>query len=472
MAIPTKTKKMIANAGDKSAFSFHTKPNNLFTSAKGLNKQVIENLSKQKGEPQWMLDFRLKAYEIFLEKPMPNWGADLSGIDFDNIHYYVRPQDKTKRDWKDVPEDIKNTFDKLGIPEAERKFLAGAGAQFESEMVYHSLAKDLAKQGVIFISTDDALKKYPKLFKQYFGTVVPPYDNKFASLNSAVWSGGSFIYVPKGVHIKLPLQAYFRINIENMGQFERTLIIADEGSSVHYVEGCTAPTYSSDSLHSAVVEIIVKKNARVQYTTIQNWSGNVYNLVTKRALANENSEMFWLDCNLGSKVTMKYPSIILREPGAKGEIQSLAFASSGQHQDAGGKVIHLAPNTSSTIISKSISKNGGQTTYRGLVKVAKGAKNVKTRVVCDALMLDPESRSDTYPTMDIKEKDVAIAHEATVANIGEDELFYLMSRGLSEEQAATLIVNGFANPIIKQLPMEYAVELNRLLTLEMTGSIG
>ena len=472
MAIPLKTKKIIATAGDKSAFSFHTKTNSIFTAKKGLNEDIIRELSRQKKEPKWMLDFRLQAYKIFLEKKMPNWGADLSGVHFDNIHYYVRPQDKTKRSWNDVPKEIKDTFEKLGIPEAERKFLAGTGAQFESEMVYHSLAKDLAKQGVIFESTDDGLKHYPEIFKKYFGTIIPPRDNKFAALNSAVWSGGSFIYVPKGVHVQLPLQAYFRINIENMGQFERTLIIADEGSSVHYVEGCTAPTYSSDSLHSAVVEIIAKKGARVQYTTIQNWSGNVYNLVTKRAVVDQDASMFWLDCNLGSKVTMKYPSVILRERGAKGEIQSLAFASKGQHQDAGGKAIHLAPDTSSTIISKSISKNGGQTTYRGLIKVIKGAKNVKTRVVCDALMLDPASRSDTYPTMDIKEKDVAVAHEATVASIGEDELFYLMSRGLSEEQAATLIVNGFANPIIKQLPMEYAVELNRLLALEMTGSVG
>lgn len=472
MAVPLKTKKILSQTGDNSASSFHTETKSFFASQKGLNADIIKEISRQKNEPEWMLEFRLRAYETFLTKKMPNWGADLAGIDFNNIHYYVRPQDKAKRNWEDVPKEIKDTFDKLGVPEAERKFLGGSGAQFESEMVYHSLAENLSKQGVIFESTDDALKNHPELFKKYFGTVVPPGDNKFAALNSAVWSGGSFIYIPKGVHIELPLQAYFRINIENMGQFERTLIIADEGSSVHYVEGCTAPTYSSDSLHSAVVEIIVKKGARVQYTTIQNWSGNVYNLVTKRAMAYENAEMFWLDCNLGSKVTMKYPSIILRERGAKGEIQSLAFASKGQHQDAGGKVIHLAPDTGSTIVSKSISKNGGRSTYRGLVKVIKGAKNVKTRVVCDALMLDSSSRSDTYPTMDIKEEDVAIAHEATVASIGEDELFYLMSRGLTEEQAATLIVNGFANPIIRKLPMEYAVELNRLLALEMTGSVG
>lgn len=472
MAIPLKTKKIIASTGDKSSVSFRTQTTSIFTAKKGLDESVIREISKQKSEPKWMLDFRLQSYKIFLEKKMPTWGADLSSIDFDSIHYYVRPQDRTKRSWDDVPQEIKDTFEKLGVPEAERKFLAGSGAQFESEMIYHSLAKKLAAQGVIFESTDDALKNHPDLFKKYFGTIIPARDNKFAALNSAVWSGGSFIYVPKGVRVELPLQAYFRINRENMGQFERTLIIADEGSSIHYVEGCTAPTYSSDSLHSAVVEIIVKKNARVQYTTIQNWSDNVYNLVTKRSSVEENGEMFWLDCNLGSKITMKYPSIILQGRGARGEIQSLAFASKGQHQDAGGKVIHLAPETSSTIASKSISKNGGQTTYRGLVKVIKGAKNVKTRVVCDALMLDPSSRSDTYPTMDIREKDVAIAHEATVASIGEDELFYLMSRGLSEEQAATLIVNGFANPIIKQLPMEYAVELNRLLALEMTGSVG
>ncbi len=472
MPIPVKTKKLINKTGNKYAPGFRTKTASVFTAKKGLTPEIIKEISRQKSEPEWMLDFRLKAYEIFLEKHMPSWGADLSKIDFDNIHYYVRPQDQTKRNWEDVPAEIKNTFDKLGVPQAEQKFLSGSGAQFESEMIYHSLAENLAKQGVIFESTDDALKNHPELFKKHFGTVVPTHDNKFSALNSAVWSGGSFIYVPKGVHVELPLQAYFRINMKNMGQFERTLIIADEGSSVHYVEGCTAPTYSSDSLHSAVVEIVVKKNARVQYTTVQNWSGNVYNLVTKRASVYENGHMFWLDCNLGSKATMKYPSVILRERGAKGEIQSLAFAGKGQHQDAGGKAIHLAPDTSSTIISKSISKNGGRTTYRGLVKVIKGAKNVKTRVVCDALMLDPASRSDTYPTMDIKEKDVTIAHEATVASIGEDELFYLMSRGLSEEQAATLIVNGFASPIVKQLPMEYAVELNRLLTLEMTGSVG
>ncbi len=472
MAVPKKTKKLLTKTGQTGTSSFKTKTTSFFAVEKGLNESVIREISAQKSEPKWMLEFRLKSYQTFLKLNMPSWGSDLSGIDFDSIHYYVRPQDKVQRNWEDVPVEIKDTFEKLGIPEAERKFLAGSGAQFESEMVYHSLAENLTKQGVIFESTDDALKHHPELFKKYFGTIVPPADNKFAALNSAAWSGGSFIYIPKGVHIELPLQAYFRINSENMGQFERTLIIADEGSSVHYVEGCTAPTYSSDSLHSAVVEIIVKKGARVQYTTIQNWSSNVYNLVTKRAAAYENARMYWLDCNLGSKVTMKYPSILLCAPGAVGEIQSLAFAGHGQHQDAGGKVIHLASDTSSTIISKSISKKGGRSTYRGLVKVVPGAKNVKTRVVCDALMLDKDSSSDTYPVMDIREQDVSIAHEATVAKIGEEELFYLMSRGLTEEQAATLIVNGFASPIVKQLPMEYAVELNRLLTLEMTGSVG
>lgn len=472
MVIPIKTKKTLARTENNSAFDFRTKTESVFTSKKGLNAEVIREISRQKNEPKWMLDFRLKAYEIFLNKKMPSWGANLKDVNFDAIHYYVRPQEQTKRRWKDVPKEIKDTFDKLGIPEAEKKFLAGAGAQFESEMIYHSLMKNLSKQGVVFESADDALKNHPELFKKYFGSVVPPGDNKFAALNSAVWSGGSFIYVPKGTRVELPLQAYFRINRQNMGQFERTLIIADEGSFVHYVEGCTAPTYSTDSLHAAVVEIIVKKGARVQYTTIQNWSKNVYNLVTKRAVANQNAEMFWLDCNLGSKITMKYPSIVLREHGAKGEIQSLAVASKGQHQDIGGKIIHLAPNTSSTVVSKSISKNGGRSTYRGLVKAIKGAKNIKTRVVCDALMIDAASRSDTYPTIDVKERDVAIAHEAAVANISEEELFYLMSRGLSEEDAATLIVNGFANPITRQLPMEYAVELNRLLAMEMTGAVG
>src|SRR3989339_864629 len=466
-----KTRKIAQNIG-ASRDDFHTEAPEVFRAPRGLNKKIVQQISERKKEPAWMKNFRLSAYARYREKKLPLWGADVSTLDFNSITYYVQSQDRPQNKWKDVPQSIKETFERLGIPQAERKFLAGAGAQFESEVVYHSLHESLRKQGVIFESMDEGLRKYPDLVKEYFGTIIPSSDNVFAALNSAVWSGGSFVYIPKGVHVALPLQAYFRINAERMGQFERTLIIADEGSSVQYVEGCTAPTYSTDSLHSAVVEIIVKRRARVQYTTIQNWSSNVYNLVTKRAAAYENARMYWLDCNLGSKVTMKYPSILLCAPGAVGEIQSLAFAGHGQHQDAGGKVIHLASDTSSTIISKSISKKGGRSTYRGLVKVVPGAKNVKTRVVCDALMLDKDSSSDTYPVMDIREQDVSIAHEATVAKIGEEELFYLMSRGLTEEQAATLIVNGFASPIVKQLPMEYAVELNRLLTLEMTGSVG
>ncbi len=472
MAIPKETREIIAENIETYKFGFHTDSKEVFKTPKGLTEDVIIEISKRKNEPDWMLEYRLKSYKIFLEKAMPTWGGDLSGIDFENITYYLQPQDKPKNNWEDVPEEIKDTFEKLGVPEAERKFLAGSGAQFESEMVYHSLNAELEKKGVIFESTDVGLQKYPEIFKEYFGKVIPAHDNKFSALNSAVWSGGSFIYVPKGVHIELPLQAYFRINAENMGQFERTLIIADEGSSVHYVEGCTAPTYSSDSLHSAVVEIIVKEGARVQYTTIQNWSQNVYNLVTKRAFAYKNAEMFWLDCNIGSKVTMKYPAIFLMEPGAKGEVQSLAFSGKGQHQDAGAKIVHAAPNTSSTIVSKSISKDGGRGTYRGLLKVNKGCKNTKSRVTCDALLLDENSRSDTYPVMKIEESDTIIAHEATVSKIGENQLFYLMSRGLTEEAAASVIVNGFAKPIIRQLPMEYALELNRLIELEMTGSVG
>ncbi len=457
---------------DTYAPGFRTKTRSVFVAEKGLNTHVIRQISEQKNEPAWMRSFRLAAYETFKKKSLPSWGADLSKIDFDAIHYYVRPQDAPRRSWDEVPAEIKETFEKLGVPEAERQFLAGSGAQFESEVIYHSLQESLQKKGVIFESTDVALQKYPELFKKHFGTVVPPMDNMFAALNSAVWSGGSFIYVPKGVTVELPLQAYFRINRANMGQFERTLIIADEGSSVHYVEGCTAPTYSSHSLHSAVVEVIVKKNARVQYTTIQNWSDNVYNLVTKRAVAYENAEMIWVDCNLGSKVTMKYPCVVLREAGARGEVQSLAYAGKGQHQDAGAKMIHCAPNTSSKIISKSLSKDGGRSSYRGLVKVLKGAAGAKTKVVCDALMLDGRSRSDTYPTMDIREPSAAVAHEATVGRISDEQLFYLMSRGIDQDAAASLLVNGFANPIVRQLPMEYAVELNRLLALEMTGSVG
>jgi len=453
-------------------FDFKTEENSVFKMEKGLSKEIVMEISRQKNEPQWMLEYRLKALEIFYSKPMPKWGGDMSGIDFENIHYYLKPSEKSERTWDEVPDEIKTTFDRLGIPEAERKFLAGVGAQFESEMVYHNLHESLTAKGVIFEGTDEALKKYPELFKQYFATIIPAHDNKFAALNSAVWSGGSFIYIPKGVHIELPLQAYFRINAQNMGQFERTLIIADEGSSVHYIEGCTAPTYSSSSLHSAVVEIIVKKGAKVQYTTIQNWSNNIYNLVTKRAKAEEDATMFWLDCNLGSKLTMKYPAVYLVGARAKAEILSIALAGKGQHQDAGAKVIHAAVDTTSTITSKSISKGGGRTSYRGLVKIHKGAKGSKSRVVCDALLLDKESRSDTYPTMQIDENDSAIAHEATVAKISEEQLFYLMSRGFSESEAATMLVNGFIEPIVKILPMEYAVEMNRLIEMEMEGSIG
>jgi Fe-S cluster assembly protein SufB len=470
--VPVQTHNLISETVGEYKYGFRTKTRDHYKAPKGLNEEIIREISRQKEEPEWMLNYRLKAFEIFKQKPMPTWGGNLHEIDFDNIHYYLRPQDKEKTDWNEVPAEIKDTFDKLGIPEAERKFLAGTGAQFESEVVYHSLREDLAKQGVIFESTDVGLKKHPEIFKQYFGRVIPATDNKFAALNTAVWSGGSFIYVPPGVHIDLPLQAYFRINAENMGQFERTLIIVDEGASIHYLEGCTAPSYSTDSLHSAVVEIIVKKDARCQYTTLQNWSHNVYNLVTKRAHAYENAEMFWLDCNVGSKLTMKYPAIFLMGKGARGEIQSLAFANEGQHQDAGAKVIHAAANTTSKIVSKSISKNTGRSSYRGLVKVNKGAKNCKSHIACDALLLDKNSRSDTYPHNQIAESDVSIAHEATVAKISEEQLFYLMSRGMSEEEAASTIVNGFAKPIIKQFPMEYALELNRLLELEMTGSVG
>ena len=430
-------------------------------------------ISDMKDEPQWMREFRLRSLELFYQREDPAWGSEvLKELDFDSIHYFVRATDRDERSWDDVPEYIRNTFDKLGIPEAEKKYLAGVGAQYDSEVVYHNIREDLEKLGVIFLGTDQALKEHEDIFKEYFGTIVPPGDNRYAALNSAVWSGGSFIYVPKGVKVDIPLQAYFRINTQNMGQFERTLIIADEGSQIHYVEGCTAPIYSSDSLHSAVVEIIVKKNARVRYTTIQNWSNNVFNLVTKRAAAYENAVMEWVDGNLGSKLTTKFPSVYLMEPGAHAEILSLAFAGNGQHQDAGGKVIHAASNTTSTIISKSLSKDGGRTSYRGLLKVYEGCENVKANVRCDALLLDENSRSDTYPTMEIDAPDVSIQHEAYVSKLGEDQLFYLMSRGMSEEAAAKMIVNGFVEPIVKELPMEYAVELNRLIELQMEGAVG
>ncbi len=454
-------------------FGFHDPDNNVFRTPKGLSREVVEQISAMKHEPAFMLEFRLKALEHFLQRPMPTWGADLSQLHLDDIYYYVRPAEATSsKSWDDVPDTIKNTFDRLGIPEAERKFLAGVGAQYESEMVYHSIQEQLSKQGVIFLSIEEGLRQHPDLFRQYFGTVIPIEDNKFAALNSAVWSGGSFVYVPKGVKVDLPLQAYFRLNLANIGQFERSLIIADEGSQVHYVEGCTAPQYTTDSFHSGVIEIVVNKGARVRYTTIQNWSTNVYNLVTQRAMVQEGGTMEWVDANLGSKVTMKYPSCYLMGPGAHGEILSMAFAGPGQHQDAGGKVIHFAPHTSSKITSKSISRGGGRTSYRGLLKVFKGAEDVRSNVVCDALLLDPASRSDTYPSIEIDEEDVSIGHEASVSKVGEEQLFYLMSRGLSEEEATTMVVSGFIEPLVKELPMEYAVEMNRLIQLQMAGSVG
>ena len=443
---------------------------------KGLSEKVVTEISDLKGEPTWMRDFRLKAYGHWLERPMPTgfWGGNIQNysLDFNDIYYYVKPVQEPGKTWDDVPAEIKRTFDKLGIPEAERKFLSGVEAQYDSEVVYHNIREDLKKLGVIFVDTDTALREHEELMRQYFGKIIPPNDNKFASLNSAVWSGGSFIYVPAGVKVPMPLQAYFRINTENMGQFERTLIIADEGSEIHYVEGCTAPTYSSDSLHSAVVEIIVKKGAHVRYTTIQNWSDNVFNLVTKRMAVYGEAVGEWIDGNLGSKLTMKYPSTYLLEPGAHGEILSLAMAGPGQHQDAGGKCIHVAPHTTSVINSKPVSKGSGRTSYRGQLKVYPGAKGVKATVRCDALLLDEESRSDTYPLMEIDEADVTIGHEASVSKLGDEQLFYLMSRGMSEAEAAKMIVNGFVEPIVKELPMEYAVELNRLIELQMEGSVG
>ena len=458
--------------GSEYQFGFQDPETSSFKSQKGLSEEVIRQISAYKEEPEWMLEFRLKAYKHYIERPMPNWGPDLSGLDLDNIYYYVRPSEIDQKSWEDVPDTIKTTFDKLGIPEAEQKYLAGVGAQYDSEMVYHNVQEALEKQGVIFLSIENGLKQHPELFREHFSTVVPIQDNKFAALNSAVWSGGSFVYVPKGVKVDLPLQAYFRLNNANMGQFERTLIIADEGAQVHYVEGCTAPTYTTESIHSGVIEIVVKRNARVRYTTIQNWSANVYNLVTQRAMVWENATMEWVDANLGSKVTMKYPSCYLRGEGAHGEMLSVAFAGSGQVQDAGSKMVHFADNTSSKITSKSISRANGQSSYRGLVKVARGLKNVKSNVVCDALLLDPTSRSDTYPTIESGSKDVTIGHEATVSKIGEEQLFYLNSRGLSNEEATTMVVSGFIEPLVKELPMEYAVEMNRLVQLQMVGSVG
>jgi len=453
-------------------YGFHDNHINIQKFDRGLDYEIVNKISEIKNEPKWMRERRLEALKIFNSKPVPTWGGNMSGIDFNNIIYYVQPSDKQEKDWEDVPEEIRNTYDKLGIPEAEKKYLAGVKAQYESEVVYGSLQEDLAKKGVVFSSTDEALQTHPELMKEYFGTIVPSLDNKFAALNTAVWSGGSFIYIPKGVSIDFPLQAYFRINSENMGQFERTLIICDEGSQVHYVEGCTAPIWSSDSLHSAVVEIVVKKDARCRYSTIQNWSNNVYNLVTKRALAYENALMEWVDGNLGSKLTMKYPAIYMMEPGARGEVLSIAFAGKDQHQDTGAKVVHCAPNTSSRIISKSISKDGGRSSYRGLCRVQDGATGCKSNVVCDALILDEDSRSDTYPYIEVEEQDVTIEHEASVSKIGEEQLFYLMSRGMSAEEAAAMIVSGFIEPLTKVLPMEYSIEMNRLIELQMEGSVG
>ncbi|MBS1251790.1 MAG: hypothetical protein MAG451_00823 [Anaerolineales bacterium] len=453
-------------------YGFRDPENYTFKSEKGLSEKVVRELSAMKGEPEWMLERRLQALKIYNKKPVPTWGGDLSELDDQDIYYYVRPDDKKSTDWDDVPEYIRNTFDKLGIPEAERKFLAGVGAQYESEVVYHNLHKRWKEQGVVFLDTDTGLQEHPELFEQYFGTVIPASDNKYAALNTAVWSGGSFIYVPEGVEIEIPLQAYFRINAENMGQFERTLILVEPGAKVHYIEGCTAPMWSTNSLHSAVVEIIVKEHATCRYTTIQNWANNIYNLVTKRAYAYEGATVEWVDGNMGSKLTMKYPSVFLMGPKARGEVLSIALSGKGQHQDAGAKMVHLAPETSSTITSKSISHHGGRSTYRGLAKVNKGAKNSAVSVICDALILDDESRSDTIPYIEVDEEDVTLAHEATVGKIGEEQLFYLMSRGLNESEAISMVVQGFMEPFTKELPLEYAVEMNRLLQLEMEGSVG
>lgn len=457
---------------DEYRWDFVDEAKPVFRTRKGLDAEIVRQISAKKQELQWMLDFRLRALKHFEERPMPTWGADLSKLNLDEIYFYTRPAEAEGKSWDEVPADIKATFEKLGIPEAEQKFLAGVGAQYESEMVYHNIQEHLAEQGVIFKSIEQGLKDHPELFREYFGTVIPIEDNKFAALNSAVWSGGSFVYIPPGVKVEMPLQAYFRVNQADQGQFERTLIIADEGSEAHYVEGCTAPVYTTDSFHSGVIEILVKKNARFRYTTIQNWSNNMYNLVTQRALVDENATMEWVDANLGSKVTMKYPSCYLLGEGAHGEILSLAFASGHQHQDTGGKIIHVAPNTSSKITSKSISRKGGRASYRGLLKVHAGAEKSRSNVVCDALLLDETSRSDTYPYIEIDAQDVTVGHEASVSKVGEEQLFYLMSRGMSEEEAAGMVVSGFIEPLVKELPMEYAIEMNRLIQLQMEGSIG
>lgn len=463
---------LLEEVGNDYKYGFHDTESPVYKSGKGLTEEIVRAISARKEEPEWMLEFRLKALKHFNDRPMPKWGAELEEIDFANIHYYVKPSEKTEKNWDDVPEYIKDTFDKLGIPEAERKFLAGVSAQYESEVVYHSIREDLEEQGVIFLDMDTALKEHPEIVKKYFCKIIPYTDNKFSALNTAVWSGGSFIWVPAGVEVDIPLQAYFRINTENMGQFERTLIITEPGSSVHYIEGCTAPTYSSDSLHSAVVELVALEGSKIRYTTIQNWSNNVYNLVTKRANAYKNATVEWIDGNLGSKITMKYPAVHLMEEGARGEVLSIAYAGKGQIQDAGAKMVHMAPNTASTVLSKSISKDGGTTSYRGLVKVMPKAHNVKCNVRCDALLLDEKSVSNTFPYMEIENKSADIGHEATVSKVGEEQLFYLMSRGMSEDDAVSMIVNGFFEPFTKELPMEYAVELNRLIQLEMEGSIG
>jgi len=461
------------NADYKDKFGFSDPETGYaYKAPKGLSREIVESISAYKNEPQWMLDFRLKAFDHFMSRPTPAWGGNLAQIDWDDIHYFVRASEKNSTDWNEVPADIKNTFDRLGIPEAEQKFLSGVGAQYESEVVYHQVNEKLEAQGVIFTDMDTALREHEDLVREYWATVIPANDNKLAALNSAVWSGGSFVYVPKDVKVDMPLQAYFRINAENMGQFERTLIICAPGSYVHYVEGCTAPTYNSNSLHSAVVEIIVQEGARCRYTTIQNWSKNVFNLVTKRAAAYKDATMEWVDGNLGSKVTMKYPAVWMMEPGARGEVLSVAFASDGMHQDAGAKMVHAAPHTSSQITSKSISKGTGRSSYRGLVKVHPGAEHVRSSVICDALLLDEESKTDTYPYMEIEEESVSIGHEATVSKVADEQIFYLKSRGLSETQAMSMIVNGFIEPIAKELPLEYAVELNRLIQLEMEGSVG
>jgi Fe-S cluster assembly protein SufB len=471
--VTTSETEVVAQIGEDYKYGFHDPENYVFKSKRGLTPEIVAEISAHKAEPEWMREFRLKSLEYFRARPLPEWGGNLAEIDFDNIFYYIKPTEKQAKSWDDLPPDIKDTWDRLGIPEAEKKYLAGVGAQYESEVVYHKLQEELERQGVLFLDMDSGLREHEDIVREYFGTVIPQNDNKFAALNSAVWSGGSFIYVPPGVRVEMPLQAYFRINAENMGQFERTLIIVDEDAYVHYVEGCTAPIYSTDSLHSAVVEIIVKDGGRCRYTTIQNWSTNVYNLVTKRAVAHRNATMEWVDGNLGSKLTMKYPAIWLMGEGAHGEVLSIAFAGKGQHQDAGGKCVHVAPNTSSVITSKSISKNGGRAGYRGLLEVAKGASGAKSKVVCDALILDEESRSDTYPYIRVDEsRGVSTEHEATVSKIGEEQLFYLMSRGLSEDEASAMIVSGFVEPITKELPLEYAVEMNRLIQLQMEGSVG